>query len=245
MTEAHVLGGEHWQPLLAYGFTHPFWSLNSTTLRDTWIVLLLLLIISIPIKMILSHKRSIIRYMLVSFISYFIELINQSLETFSLNHFNFITSLFCFIFACNLASLFPFMEEPTQDLNTTFAFGIIAFLYTQTYAIRAHGIKEYLAEFCEPFFVMMPLHIVGKLATIVSISFRLYGNIFGGATITSLYFSALKGSFIAELIGLCSINMIMFLFFGLFEGFLQAFVFTMLTITYLAIAVQHQPKGIS
>jgi len=244
MTEAHAQGNELWRPLLAYGYTHSFWSLNSITLRDTWIVLLILLVIAFPIKMILSQKRSVIRYMLISFISYFVDLITQSLNTFAPHHFNFVTSIFCFIFFCNIASLLPFMEEPTHDLNTTLALGIIAFIYTQIYAIKAHGIKEYLKEFAEPFFLMIPLHIVGKLATIVSISFRLYGNIFGGATITSLYFSFLKGSFLYELIGLCSANMIMFLFFGLFEGLLQAFVFTMLTITYLAIAIQHESEGL-
>lgn len=242
MTEAHA---EHWQPLLAYGFTNPFWSLNSITLRDTWIVLALLLLISFPIKFILSQKRSILRHMLITFIHSFMDLTQQALGLFAANHFNFVTSLFCFIFFCNIASLVPFMEEPTQDLNTTFALGLIAFIYTQIYAIKAHGIKEYLREYCEPFFLMFPLHVVGKLATVVSISFRLYGNIFGGATISNLYFNALNGSFLYNLIGLCSTNMIIYLFFGLFEGFLQAFVFTMLTITYLAIAVQHEPKGIS
>jgi len=245
MTDAHALSGEHWQPLLAYGFTHPFWSLNGTTLRDTWIVLGALLILAIPIKFILSHKRTVSRHLLTSFITYFMDLTDQSLGAFSWNHFNFITSLFCFIFFCNIASLIPFMEEPTTDLNTTLALGIIAFIYTQVYAIKAHGIIEYLKEYCEPFFLMAPLHVVGKLATIVSIAFRLYGNIFGGARITSLYFSALKSSWIYQLVGLCSVNMVMFLFFGLFEGFLQAFVFTMLTVTYLSIAVHHEPKGIS
>ena len=245
MTDAHALNGEHWQPLLAYGFTHPFWSLNSTTLRDTWIVLAVLFVASFFIHVILAKKRSVPRYLLTSFITYFVDLTDQSLGAFAWHHFNFITSLFCFIFLCNIASLIPFMEEPTQDLNTTLALGIIAFIYTQTYAIKAHGIKEYLKEYCEPFFLMFPLHVVGKLATVVSIAFRLYGNIFGGATITTLYFSFLKGSWLYEIVGLCSVNMVMFLFFGVFEGFLQAFVFTMLTVTYLSIAVHHEPKGIS
>lgn len=245
MTDAHALGGEHWQPLLAYGFTHPFFTLNITTLRDTWIVLAVLFILSFSIKFILSQKRSIPRYLLTSFIAYFMDLTDQSLGAFTWHHFNFVTSLFCFIFFCNIASLVPFMEEPAKDLNTTLALGVIAFIYTQIYAIKTHGIKAYLKEYCEPFFLMFPLHVVGKLATVVSIAFRLYGNIFGGATITSLYFQALSGSWIYELAGLCTANMVMFGFFGLFEGFLQAFVFTMLTVTYLSIAVHHEPEGIS
>jgi F-type H+-transporting ATPase subunit a len=245
MTEAHALNDKCWQPLLAYGFTHSFWSFNIATLRDTWIVLGILLILAIPIKFILTQKRSITRHLLTSFITYFMDMTDQALGAFSWNHFNFVTSLFCFIFFCNIAWLIPFMEEPTKDLNTTLALGIIAFTYTQFYAIKTHGILEYLKEYCEPFFLMFPLHVVGKLATIVSIAFRLYGNIFGGATISHLYFNALSGSWIYQIAGLCTANMVMYFFFGLFEGFLQAFVFTMLTITYLSIAVHHEPKGIS
>ena len=245
MTDAHALGGEHWQPLLAYGFTHPFWNFNITTLRDTWIVLTALFIVSFFIKYILAQKRSTPRYLLTSFVTYFMDLINQSLGAFTWHHFNFITSLFSFIFFCNIASLVPFMEEPTQDLNTTLALSLIAFIYTQIYAIKTHGIKNYFKEYCEPFFLMLPLHVVGKLATIISIAFRLYGNIYGGATITHLYFSGLKSWWIYEIAGLCTANIVMFGFFGLFEGFLQAFVFTMLTITYLSIAVHHEPEGIS
>jgi F-type H+-transporting ATPase subunit a len=71
-------------------------------------------------------------------------------------------------------------------------------------------------------------------------SFRLFGNIFGGATISNIYFGAIKGSFVLETLGLFSgINIIITLFFGLFEGFLQAFVFTMLSLTYLSIAMAH------
>jgi len=91
---------------------------------------------------------------------------------------------------------------------------------------------------------MLPLNIVGKIASILSISFRLFGNIFGGVTIAALYYNTIEGSWLGESFGLLSgINFLITLFFGLFEGFLQAFVFTMLTVTYLSIALQgHTPE---
>ena len=62
---------------------------------------------------------------------------------------------------------------------------------------------------------------------------------FGGSIISSIYFSAIQGSFVLELIGLASgINLTLAVFFGMFEGFLQAFVFAMLSLTYLSIALQ-------
>ena len=87
---------------------------------------------------------------------------------------------------------------------------------------------------------MFPLHVIGKLATIVSISFRLFGNIFGGAIIAHIYLSSIEGSLLWELLGiLTGTNLIITIFFGLFEGFLQAFVFSMLSLTYLSIAINH------
>lgn len=243
MAETNLLTGKQWQPLATYGFTNSFWLVNATTVCDTWVILTFIIILSLSVRFVLAKKRSVFRYLLTSFIQYFVELTEQALGTFSFNHFSFVTALFLFIFFCNAASLIPWLEEPTQDLNTTMALGIISFMYTQIYALKAQGFREYMKEYFEPFFVMLPLNIVGKLATVISISFRLFGNIFGGATISSLYFSALQGSFLFETLGVISgFNMTMFIFFGLFEGFLQAFVFSMLTITYLAIAItQEEP----
>ena len=131
------------------------------------------------------------------------------------------------------------MDEPTKDLNTTLALGIISFLYIQIYTVKAHGFKEYLKEYLTPFFLMLPLNIIGKLATIVSISFRLFGNIFGGSIISHIYLHAIQGSLLLETLGLTlGINLAILIFFGLFEGFLQAFVFAMLSLTYLSIALQ-------
>ncbi len=130
------------------------------------------------------------------------------------------------------------MEEPTKDINTTLALGLISFFYIQTVAIYKQGILAYIKEYFSPFVFMFPLNIVGKLASIVSISFRLFGNIFGGSIIPKIYFGLIQGSLIGETIGLVlGLNFSLVLFFTLFEGSLQAFVFTMLTLTYLSIAI--------
>ncbi|MGA9530534.1 MAG: FoF1 ATP synthase subunit a, partial [Candidatus Babeliales bacterium] len=152
-------------------------------------------------------------------------------------------SLFIFIFLANILSLVPFFDEPTKDLNTTLALGIVSFLYIQYHAIQQKGLWLYCKEYFEPFFVMLPLNIVGKFATIISISFRLFGNIFGGAIITQLYTTSLFGSLLLETFSLVmGVNIVITLFFGLFEGFLQASVFTMLTLTYLSLELQTEQQ---
>jgi F-type H+-transporting ATPase subunit a len=242
MEGLHLFNVEHWQPLAVFGFTNPFFSINAATVINTWILLGLFVIILIPLRIFLT-RNTVIAYLISSGISSFMTLCQQTLGSFSFQHFSFITSLFIFLLCANTLGVIPYLKEPTEDLNTTLALGIISFFYIQISAIRHHGLVEYIKEYFVPFFIMFPLHLVGKLATIVSMSFRLFGNIFGGATISNIYFNMVKGSALLEVLGLFSTaNLIITLFFGLFEGFLQAFVFTMLSLTYLSIALQTHEK---
>lgn len=228
----------------AFGLRHPFFSINAETVINTWIVIALIMLLLFPVRRLLQKKLGITRYLILQFIESFIDLCTQTLgSSFSFGHFAFITSLFLFIFVCNIIIVIPWTSEPTQDLNTTLALGLISFFYIQFYAIKEHGILEYLKEFTHPIFIMFPLHVLGKIASVVSISFRLFGNIFGGSIISHIYLSAIEGSIIWETLGILSgTNFVILLFFGLFEGFLQAFVFTMLSLTYLSIALQNEPE---
>ncbi len=227
-----------------FGSSHPFFVVNAKTILHTWVVLIVLLIIAIPIRWIMRKKDSALRQMILSYIQSFLDLFNQSVNEFSFNHFCFILSLFTFIFACNSISLIPTFEEPTTDLNTTLGLGIASFLYIQAASIAKLGLLTYIKEYFAPFFLMFPIHVIGKLASIMSISFRLFGNIFGSALIMQIYMHTIRGWFIGELFGLVTgLNIILALFFGIFEGFLQAFVFAMLSLTYLSIALSGEEHG--
>jgi len=238
-----VLGEKPWRPLSYFGLKHSFFDINYSTVLSTWITIGIMLLILIPIYIVLKRKPGLFHFAITSFVNYFANLTKQSLGFFSFKHFSFITALFMFISLCNIISIIPGIEEPTQNLSTTLAFGVIQFFYIQYYEIKAHGPLSYIKEYFSPFFLMLPLNLVGKIASIVSISFRLFGNIFGGVIISDIYFGGIKGSIVLESIGLLSgLNFLIKFFFGLFEGLLQAFVFTMLTITYLSIAVQKPDK---
>ena len=227
------------QPFKRFGFTHSFFNIEQDTLIATWIVLVVIFCACLLVRSILKRSSdSVARHMLISFITMFRDISTQTLGTFSLKHFSFVTALFIFIMLCNTISLIPGTEEPTKNLSTTLALGLISFFYIQLYGLKAQGFKGYLKEYFAPIFVFFPLNVVGKIATIISMSFRLYGNIFGGATIATIYFHAIYGSPLLEALGAFSgLNLILTLFFVLFEGTIQAFVFAMLTLTYLAAAV--------
>lgn len=221
------------------GYEHPFFIINTHTVFYTLVMLAVLAIMLIPIQWIVKKNNGVARFLTLSFVQFLIDLVNQAIAPFSFAHFCFISSLFCFILTANILSIIPGLEEPTTDLNTTFALGLISFVYVQAAAIKTHGLWAYIKDYFAPFFIMLPLNIVGKLSTVISISFRLFGNIFGGSIITGIYSSAIKGSIIFETLGLLSgLNIIIVLFFTIFEGFLQAFVFAMLSLTYLSIALQ-------
>lgn len=239
MNKVDLVEAHQWLIGPFFGIEHSFLRINKSTVIYTWITLLIIAIVLFIGRYFVSRKNSVGYFITISLVQFFIDLVNQALPKFSFNHFTFITTTFCFVLACNLLSIIPWMEEPTTDLNTTLALGFISFFYTQWASIKVMGLWPYIKGYFSPFFILFPLNVIGRLATVVSISFRLFGNIFGGSIISSIYFNAIQGRFLLELIGLISgLNLILMLFFGFFEGFLQAFVFSMLSLTYLSIALQ-------
>jgi F-type H+-transporting ATPase subunit a len=140
-----------------------------------------------------------------------------------------ICALFMFLLLSNWFGIIPHLGEPTKDLNTPLSLGIMGFFIAHYAGIKAKGLKAYLKQYFEPMFFMMPLNVIGELAKVVSISFRLFGNIMGGSIIilvvSYLTYSVILPPFLNA-------------FFGLFVGTIQAFVFTMLTVVYISVQVK-------
>ncbi len=227
-----------WKPFTRFNLVGDFWTLDAGILISTWVILGLIFIAGLYIFRCLHNEQSLVRYAVLQYVQAFRDLLMQSINSCPINHLALISALFTFILLCNTIQIIPWLEEPTQSLNTTFALGLISFFYVHINSIKVKGLKHYLLHYFEPFVLMFPLHIISALSSVLSISFRLYGNIFGGCIISSLYARILSGSIIAQTIGLLTgINIIMLLLFGIFEGVIQAFVFTMLTITYLSMAI--------
>ncbi len=132
---------------------------------------------------------------------------------------------------------FPEFQEPTRSINTDLALGLIVFAVVHINAVRKNGFLDYFRGYMgdiipshgfwillfpiNPFFY---LNVISEVSSVVSHSFRLFGNIFGGFMILVIVSSLVKYMLIP--VGLLA-------FFGLFAGVVQAFVFTMLAITYI------------
>ncbi len=125
----------------------------------------------------------------------------------------------------------PFLRAPNADLNMTIAMALLAVIIVQVSSIGAHGIGGYIKELFTPIF-LGPIHIVGEFSRIISLSARLFGNIFGGEVLLAVII-ALTGPLLFGLFGLVPV-----IFYGLevFFGFIQALLFSLLTTIYIAVA---------
>jgi F-type H+-transporting ATPase subunit a len=142
----------------------------------------------------------------------------------------FIGGLAVFIFTCNIFGLFFFVQPPTANPNTTFALSITAFLFYNVVGIRDNGLFKYSKHFMGPLPLlaplMIPIEVISHLARILSLALRLFGNIFGEHTATGIFFFLFPLILPWPMMGL-----------GIFGALLQAFIFIMLTMSYLNGAV--------
>lgn len=212
----------------------PVWghniTLNLEVVVVTWIVFALI----IGLGLFASRKRSLIPRPLQTLgeliVSILYGLTEDALgKELAKTYAPLICALFMFLLLSNWIGIIPHFEEPTKDLNTTLGLGIMGFFIAHYAGIKSKGFKEYAKEYFQPIFFMMPLNVIGEIAKIVSISFRLFGNIMGGAIII-LVVSYLTYSLI--------LPPFLYAFFGLFVGTIQAFVFTMLTVVYISVQVK-------
>lgn len=267
MASSELFHAHHWYPLAPLGITADWAAVNADTVIYTWITLGIITALSIAARFALRNPTSKPGFLVLAYVDNFVSSLKQSCESAFLYRFTpFITVLFTFLILCNCLIVIPGLEEPTNDLNTTIALAIISFLFIQKEMLTAHGLAGYIQEYmvmplaleaptvAHPLLRILvilgkallniiiglcslPLELISKLSTVVSLAFRLFGNIVAGSFITTLWRKLMAGSLFWGTIGL-SINLVIIFFFGFFEGFIQAFVFTTLTVTYLAMAVR-------
>lgn len=217
------------------------WTVTSTDisiLKTTYIVMTVLLLIGWLVgrnpRLVPTYPQLLMEWM-TGFVDY---LCQESLgKNLGRSFTSFITTLFLFLLLCNYSGV-VFLEEPTLDINTPLALGLMGFFIAVYQAMKQKGFFGYFWElFWEPIpVIMFPLNVIGELSKIVSISFRLFGNIMGGAVIIKV---------VSWLVGYILLPVGLVAFFGIFVGTIQAFVFTMLTLAYIAqgIEVEEEEGG--
>lgn len=205
-------------------------SLNVLTLVNSWMIMGVLILFGFlatrKTKLVPNPLQSVAELI----VSLFDALVQDALEMEDYRkYFPLICTLFLFIWLCNLWGVIPYFSEPTKDLNTPLSLGLLGFVIAHYSGIRTHGLKKYVAQYFQPFFFMLPLNLIGEIAKVVSISFRLYGNIMGGSIIIIV---------VSHLVYNLVLPPFLNMFFGIFVGTIQAFVFTMLTLVYISVQVK-------
>ena len=212
-------------PFFGYSIT-----INLEVIIMTWIVFVTLIVLGI----FTSRKNSILPKPMQIFGELIVTLLYDLTEDalgkeHAKKYAPMICALFMFLLLSNWLGIIPNLEDPTKDLNTPLGLGLMGFCIAHYAGIKSKGFKAYIKEYFQPIFFMMPLNLIGEIAKIVSISFRLFGNIMGGSIII-LVVSHLTYSVV--------LPPFLYAFFGLFVGTIQAFVFTMLTVVYISVQVK-------
>jgi F-type H+-transporting ATPase subunit a len=132
----------------------------------------------------------------------------------------FLGTMIVFIAVANLSGIIPMMATPTRDINTTLALALVSLLGVFTYGIKVKGLGKFVKGYLTP---MVIFDIIGYVSRTMSLTLRLFGNVLGSEIIVAVLFTLVP-------IGVPLIMVAM----GSISGVLQAYVFTVLTASYLA-----------
>lgn len=141
----------------------------------------------------------------------------------------FIGTLWIFLVSANLAGLLPGLHSPTGDLSATAALAILVFLAAHWYGIRSQGVGSYLRHYLTPSPILLPFHIISEITRTVALAVRLFGNIM------SLEMAALLILLVAGFLAPIPILML-----HVIEALVQAYIFGMLALIYIAGGLQSQ-----
>lgn len=144
----------------------------------------------------------------------------------------FIGTLFLFIAVSNVLAVVPGFRPPTGSLSTTTALAICVLLAVPIYGIAERGVGGYLRKYIQPTVFMLPFNVIGELSRTVALAIRLYGNVMSGTVI------------VAILIGIAPFFFpIIIQVLGLLTGLIQAYIFAILAMVYIASATRaHAPE---
>jgi F-type H+-transporting ATPase subunit a len=146
---------------------------------------------------------------------------------------SFVTVIFLFVVSCNLIGLIPGINAPTETPVVPLGIAVCTFVFYNFHGFKAQGFKGYLGHFAGPIWwiapLLFPIEIISHFARVMSLTIRLYANMFAGGLVTLVFFSLIP-------IGVP----VVFLGLHLAVSLIQAYVFMLLAMIYLSQAVAHE-----
>lgn len=138
---------------------------------------------------------------------------------------NYIGTIFIFILMCNISGLFG-LRPPTADYGVTLALGVITFVLIHYNQFKYQKVKGVIKGLCDPWPIWAPINLIGEIAVPISLSLRLFANVLSGVVMMALIYGLLSK---VALIWPAALHV----YFDLFSGAIQTYVFCMLTMTYI------------
>lgn len=135
----------------------------------------------------------------------------------------FVATLFLFVALCNVAMIVPGYVPPTASLSTTVALALSVFVAVPFFGIGRDGLKHYFSRYLQPTVFMLPFNIIGELSRTLALAVRLFGNMMSGTKIAAILLA------ITPLLFPAIMNA-----FGLLTGMVQAYIFSILALVYIA-----------
>jgi F-type H+-transporting ATPase subunit a len=227
----------------------------SETLVTGWIIIIALFFLfrwmTKDMKKIPEKKRQILAEMIVNFFNKTVkEMMGESMMHFA----PYVATIFTFAITGALISLLGF-RSMTVDINTTGTWAMMTFACITYYKFKTNGFLGYFIGYTQPVPVMTPMNILSEAATPVSMAIRMFGNMTGGMIITTLVYGGLTAASNAvyNLIGVgamgwtkyfsifqIGIPAVLSIYFDLFSGIIQSYVFIMLTMAYVKAAASSE-----
>lgn len=210
----------------------------NATLIFTWLTMALLAVLSgwvtqrLAVRPQLPPWQNFLEMIVDGMYSQIGEITQQDPEP----YLSFVGTLFLFIVTSNLLTVVPGYQAPTGSLSTTVALALCVFVAVPIFGIRQQGLKRYLKAYIEPTPIMLPFQIIGEFSRTLALAVRLFGNIMSGNLLAAILLS------LVPLFVPVAMHVL-----GLVFGLIQAYVFAMLALVYIASAasVQHQSHSVS
>ena len=233
-------------------FSFSFFGLFDVTITETvlssFLVMLTLVILSICLGRNLKKRPGRRQVLVEKVVQMLYNMVRDTMGEHNLRFAPYIGALFCSSLLGTLISMLGFFRSATADISTTITWALVTSVLVWFYNIKNNGFFGWLKGFTEPIVVMTPMNIVSEIAQPVSMAFRHFGNVAGGSVLTMLIYNALAAAralilgwipnaFISSIpILQVGIPAVLSLYFDLFSGFIQALVFSMLTMVYVGAA---------
>ena len=187
-----------------------------------------------PADLVIPEARLTVRNLFELILSFLVTLAEDIIGHKAKRYVPLLATCFTFILFMNLLGLIPGFTPPTDKMNITVGLAVVVFLSTHYYGVKEHGIA-YFKHFLGPVWwmspIMLPIEIVSHLARPLSLSLRLFGNITGDHLVVAIFLGLVPFVVPSIFYGL-----------GVFVSFMQAFIFTVLSMIYISGAVAHEEE---